>query len=152
MTYQNFVEIGRVAFVHFGGERGKLVVILDVLNENRVLIENPLQGVQRQVIPIKRLSLTRFKVPITRSPKTGTLQKALEKFDLNGKWEKTSTAKKIALRTQRARLTDFDRFKTVVHRRRLAHSLKKHVGAALRAGKGVKKVEKKAAEPKKAKK
>ena len=139
MTYQNFVEIGRVAYVHFGGERGKLVVILDVLNENRVLIENPLQGVVRQIIPVKRLSLTRFKVPIVRAPRTGSLRAALEKFDLNGKWAATSTAKKIALRAQRARLTDFERFKAVVHKRRLAHSLKKHVGAALRGGKVAKK-------------
>ena len=135
MTYTNFVEIGRVALIHYGPSRGKLVVIIDVVNENRVLAENPLSGVERQLIPIKRLSLTRFKVPIVRSPKTGTLRKALEKFDLNKKWEATSTAKRIALRSTRARLTDFDRFRAMVHKRRLSHGVKHTVSVSLRGGK-----------------
>ena len=145
MTYQTFVEIGRVAYVHFGSLRGKVVVIIDVLNENRVLVENPLQTVERQVIPIKRLSLTRFKVPIVRSPSTTVLRKALEKFDLNAKWESTSTAKKIALRTKRAKLNDFDRFRAMVQKRRLAHGVKHTVSVALRGAKktGAKKVAKK---------
>jgi len=146
MTYQNFVEIGRVALVHFGDNRGKLAVIIDVLNENRVLIENPTEGLERQIIPIKRLTLTRFKVPINRAPRTGVLSKAVEKFDLKGKWAKTSTAQKIALRTRRAKLTDFDRFKAMVNKRRLAYGVRKHVSVAI---KGDKKGAKKPTETKK---
>jgi len=133
MTYQTFVEIGRVALVHFGDLRGKLVVILDILNENRVLVENPLAGVQRQIIPIRRLSLTKFRVPVLRSSTTTVLRKALEKFDLNGKWESSTIAKKIALRSRRARLTDFERFRAMVNKRRLSHSVKGH--SSLSAGK-----------------
>ena len=135
MTYQNFVELGRVAYVHFGALRGQVVVILDILNENRVLIENPTSGVERQIIPVKRLSLTKFRVPIVRAPKTATLRAAIEKFDLKGKWEKSTTAQRIALKARRAKLTDFERFRAMVLKRRISHSVKKTVGAALRGGK-----------------
>jgi len=63
--------------------------------------------------------LTRFKVNIVRSPKTGTLRKALEKYDLQGKWDNSSVAKRIALRAKRARLNDFDRFTAMVTKRRV---------------------------------
>jgi len=133
--YQNFVEIGRVGLVHFGDNRGKLAVILDVINENRVVVENQADGLERQVIPIKRLTLTRFRVPINRAPRTGVLNKALEKFDLKGKWAKTSTAQKIAINARRAKLNDFDRFRVLVNKRRLAHGVRKHVSVALRGDK-----------------
>jgi ribosomal protein L14E/L6E/L27E len=39
MGFSKFVEIGRVATINKGLNEGKLVVILDVLNLNRVLVE-----------------------------------------------------------------------------------------------------------------
>jgi hypothetical protein len=36
MPFQRYVEIGRVALVNFGEDYGKLVVISDVLDQNRV--------------------------------------------------------------------------------------------------------------------
>lgn len=38
MGYEKFVEIGRVAFVSAGPSKGKLAVIVDVLDQNRYLI------------------------------------------------------------------------------------------------------------------
>ena len=35
MGYKKFVEIGRVAFVAVGPNKGKLVVIVDVLDQHR---------------------------------------------------------------------------------------------------------------------
>ena len=38
MPFQRYVEIGRVAMVNFGSDYGKLVVITDVVDQNKVNI------------------------------------------------------------------------------------------------------------------
>lgn len=38
MPFKRYVEIGRVAMVNYGAEYGKLVVISDVVDQNRVSI------------------------------------------------------------------------------------------------------------------
>uniref|UniRef100_A0A2P2LFF4 60S ribosomal protein L14 n=1 Tax=Rhizophora mucronata TaxID=61149 RepID=A0A2P2LFF4_RHIMU len=36
MPFKRYVEIGRVALINYGKEHGKLVVIVDVVDQNRV--------------------------------------------------------------------------------------------------------------------
>ena len=36
MPFKRYVEIGRVALINFGEDYGKLVVITDVVDQNRV--------------------------------------------------------------------------------------------------------------------
>lgn len=36
MPFQRYVEIGRVAMINYGAEYGKLVVISDVVDQNKV--------------------------------------------------------------------------------------------------------------------
>ena len=36
MGYSRFVEVGRVAMINYGADYGKLCVIMDVLDHNRV--------------------------------------------------------------------------------------------------------------------
>ena len=43
------MEIGRVAYVNAGPEAGKIVAIVNVIDQNRVLIDGPTSGVRRQV-------------------------------------------------------------------------------------------------------
>jgi hypothetical protein len=38
MPFSRYVEIGRVALVSYGAEYGKLVVIVDVVDQNRVSV------------------------------------------------------------------------------------------------------------------
>ena len=50
MPFKKFVEVGRVAML--GGEgkdQGKIAVIVNVIDQNRVLIDGPTSGVLRQV-------------------------------------------------------------------------------------------------------
>merc|ERR1712176_1648091 len=108
-VYRTFVEAGRVAFVNFGEDYGKLVVIVDFADQNRALVDG--EGFPRVLYPIKRLTLTKLVVPINRGARTGNLLKAIEEFGLNEKWAATPTAKKLAMRETRAGLTDFERFK-----------------------------------------
>lgn len=38
MPFQRYVEIGRVAMINYGSDYGKLVVISDVVDQNRVSV------------------------------------------------------------------------------------------------------------------
>ena len=49
MPYQLFVEIGRVVLIESGRNAGKIAVIINVIDQNRVLIEGPTSGVKRMV-------------------------------------------------------------------------------------------------------
>ncbi|CAG5133791.1 unnamed protein product [Candidula unifasciata] len=111
MPYERFAEIGRVAYIAHGDDKGKLVAIVDVIDQNRALVDGPCSGVNRKDLNFKALHLTQFTVGIAHSARTGTVRKAWEKADINKKWEQTTWAKKLATSERRAQLTDFERFK-----------------------------------------
>jgi len=77
MPFARNVEIGRVALINYGPDYGKLVVIVDVLDHNRALVDSP--EITRTVINFKRLSLTDMVVEIGRTPKKGELVEAFKK-------------------------------------------------------------------------
>lgn len=52
----------------------------------------------RQDINFKALHLTKLKINIGASARTGTVRKAWEKEDISTKWEQTTWAKKLAAR------------------------------------------------------
>ena len=72
------IEAGRVAIVNYGENAGRLAVIVDILDTNRVLLDGPTTGIAREVYPIKRISLTNFKVKILRGARTVTLRYVIQ--------------------------------------------------------------------------
>eukprot|EP01017_Pseudomicrothorax_dubius_P001041 TRINITY_DN0_c3345_g1_i2.p1 TRINITY_DN0_c3345_g1~~TRINITY_DN0_c3345_g1_i2.p1 ORF type:complete len:152 (+),score=50.91 TRINITY_DN0_c3345_g1_i2:50-505(+) len=126
MTFKNFVQIGRVVHINFGPSAGRLAVIVDVIDQNRALVDGPGLGVDRQSIPFRRVALTKFRLSISRGISSARLQKHIEKFELNKKWAETSTAKRIALRKKRALLSDFDRFKVQLLRQKFSRLARHH--------------------------
>lgn len=70
------MEIGRVVLVNYGPEYGKLLVISDVVDQNRALVDHP-NEVRRQM-NFKRLALTPYKIEIPRLAKKKVLKAALE--------------------------------------------------------------------------
>jgi len=100
-----------VAHIAFGPDSGKLVVIVDVIDQNRALVDGPCTGVVRQSMNFKQLHLTKFVLEFPHGARTKTVRKAWEKADITKKFEETTWAKKIAAREKRQQLTDFDRFK-----------------------------------------
>ncbi|KAG5554288.1 hypothetical protein RHGRI_011973 [Rhododendron griersonianum] len=96
MPFKRYVEVGRVALVNYGNEYGKLVVIVDVIDQNR------------------RLSLTDITIDIKRAPKKKTLIAAMEAGDVKNKWENSSWGRKLIVQKRRAALNDFDRFKLML--------------------------------------
>ncbi|KAF3972509.1 hypothetical protein CMV_003986 [Castanea mollissima] len=111
MLFRRFVEIGRVALVNYGKEYGRLLVIVDVVDENRALVDAP--DMVRTQMNLKRLSLTDIKIDIKRFPKK-TLVEAMEAADVKNKWENSSWGRKLIVQKRRASLNDFDRFKIML--------------------------------------
>jgi len=105
------VEVGRVALINSGPDEGKLCVIVDVVDQNRALIDGPCTNVCRKALNFKYLSLTDFTVKIRPSAKSGPVREAFQKGEIQEKWEQTSWAKRLAAKKKRATLNDFDRFK-----------------------------------------
>jgi len=98
-----------VAFINYGDDYGKLVVIVDMVDMNRVLVDG-LGHFPRVMYPLRRLTLTRLRIPILRGARTGTLKKAAAKFELDKKWADTRACQKLERAKTRAATTDFDRF------------------------------------------
>ena len=113
MVFRKFVEIGRVGMINYGPLAGKLAVIVDILNTSKVLVHGPKEGVRRQEISLRRITLTEFKLDIKRGIHKDDLVKAIESAKIDEKFKETAYGKKLARRLTRAKLTDFDRFKVM---------------------------------------
>ena len=87
------------------------------------MIDGPTTGVARCVYPVKRLSLTNFKLDLFKGARTGTVRKAVESFGLEKKFADSARGKKIAQRTRRANLNDFERFHVALLRKQRSYHL-----------------------------
>merc|ERR1719453_2945817 len=116
MVFKNFIEPGRVAWVSYGEDYGKMCVIVDIRDQNCVLVDGP--NFPRVLYPVKRLTLTKLRIPIFRGARTGTVIKACNTAKLEAQWQGTATFKKLAKASTRANLTDFERFQVMIARKR----------------------------------
>merc|ERR1712142_1315591 len=98
MVYTRFVEAGRVCLVSNGMHNGSLVVICDVIDVRRVLVDNPVQNIPRQAMRLQ---------------------------DLKKAFAKTAWSKKLEAKKRRAQLNDFDRFKVKIVKQQKARLIKK---------------------------
>jgi large subunit ribosomal protein L14e len=103
-----------LVLVNYGPDAGKLAVIVEIIDQNRVLIDGPLSGVARQPISIRRLTLTRLVMDLPRGSRSPIVEKKMTSQNILAKWEETATAKKLAKSAVRKNLTDFERFKVMV--------------------------------------
>ncbi|NWI17453.1 RL14 protein, partial [Crypturellus soui] len=145
-VFKRFVEIGRVAFVSFGPHAGKLVAIVDVIDQNRALVDGPCSGVRRQAMPFKCMQLTDFVLKFPHSARQKHVRVAWEKENINEKWAATRWAKKIEAREKKAKMTDFDRYKVMkakkMRNRIIKHEMKKLLKEASKKGKKSQKAKK----------
>jgi len=47
MPYTRFVQVGRVAYIAYGPEKGKLCCITNVIDQTRVLVDDPSSHVRQ---------------------------------------------------------------------------------------------------------
>ncbi len=122
MGYNKFVQVGRVARVNYGPLEGKLATIVDIVSDKRVLIDG--ENIQRQVIPITRLQLTKQVVKVGRGARTSSVRKIISKENVSQTYAKSTIGQHYARQERRQNLTDFERFKVLVLRRRLSKLLR----------------------------
>merc|ERR1712071_495078 len=104
-TTQKLVQVGRVAYVAYGPDKGKLITIVDLIDTNRALVDGPTTGVRRQSMNIKSLYLTKFRVRIPHSARERTFNKAIKE-----------------------KMTDFDRFKLMRAKQARNNMIKLEIG------------------------
>ena len=121
---RDFVEAGRVCFINYGEDYGKLVVIVDFVDFTRVLVDGN-GNFPRTIMPLKRLTLTRLRLPILRGCRSGTLAKAAKAFNLDAKWAATRAQQKMERFNKRKETTDLDRFRIMVLRKQRSYDVKK---------------------------
>ncbi|XP_026316820.1 60S ribosomal protein L14 [Hyposmocoma kahamanoa] len=111
MPFVRYVEPGRVGLVAEGPLKGKLVSVVDVVDQTRALIDGPGSGVSRQQIRLNQLHLTKFRLSFPFTAPTRVVRRAWTEAKLNEKWAESQWAQKLANKEKRAQMTDYDRFK-----------------------------------------
>ena len=111
MPYTQFVEFGRVALISYGPLADKLAVIVDIVDDKRVMIDVIGEESARQMIPVKRLKLKKFVVKIERAAKKEDVAAAVKEADIVAKFGETKWGKSIKKVQAKAQLNDFQRFK-----------------------------------------
>jgi large subunit ribosomal protein L14e len=120
-----YLLLRSVAVINQGADAGKLVAVVDVLDANRALVDGPAHGIARQVMSFKRLNLTDLTVPIFRGARTKTVAKSFQEADTVAKWNKSHWAQRLAAQKTRASLSDFDRFKAMLAKKKVRALSKK---------------------------
>eukprot|EP00826_Nyctotherus_ovalis_P009085 TRINITY_DN1237_c0_g1_i14.p1 TRINITY_DN1237_c0_g1~~TRINITY_DN1237_c0_g1_i14.p1 ORF type:complete len:153 (-),score=55.13 TRINITY_DN1237_c0_g1_i14:104-562(-) len=138
MGFKKFVEAGRVAYINYGEDYGKICVVVEVINGSKVLVDGPTLGVKRQPISLRRLIMTEFHVPVSKGVKTHHLEEEIKKYKLADKWSETKLAKKLATHEKRSKLNDFERFQVMVYKRQRAYMVNKAMAQAKVKGKAPK--------------
>lgn len=127
MPFTRYMEVGRVVLVNYGPDKGKLAVVIDVVDQNKCLVDG--MDIVRQVMSFTRISLTDFTIKIQRSARPKSIAKAWKEADIDNKWAATSWAKKLANSKKRAALNDFDRFKVMVAKKQKAEIIAKKLAS-----------------------
>ncbi|KAL7289858.1 hypothetical protein TKK_0016256 [Trichogramma kaykai] len=109
--FKRFVQSGRVAYVSNGPNKSKLVAIVDVIDQNRVLVDGPVAKIPRGQMCLNDLHLTKFRLKIPFTGPTRVVRKAWEREKIEKKWQATVWAQKVVAEEKRAVLSDYDRFK-----------------------------------------
>lgn len=109
MQFKRFIEVGRIISINFGPSRGKIGVIVDLIDRNRCIIDG---WTGRQVINNKRITLTRALIKINKSMSSKKIKEELNKnTDLFKKFNESVWFQKNYLKKKKTLFNDFERFK-----------------------------------------
>merc|ERR1712146_112297 len=86
--------------VTYGPQLHKLCTVVNIVDAGRLLVEGPenLTGVPRQILPVKRVSLTGLEVNITRDARQKQLNKAWADSGIQKAWDASAYAKTLKRR------------------------------------------------------
>merc|ERR1711874_263562 len=125
MSGDMLMQVGRVVYINYGPCKGKIAVVVDIVDENRILVDGPTTGVDRQVMPAARIALTKLRIgQVLRNQHRQNLIKNINAFSLEKKWNATAFAQKLNAQKVRAGNSDFDRFRAMVLRRKVSKAVR----------------------------
>jgi len=108
--YTRFIQVGRVATINRGEDSSKVVVVLEVVDHNRLMVEGPTSGVRRQLIKIEYVNPTDIVIPnLPKGVNSKFLKAAFEKAGVAQKFGESNVGKKLAKHAFHASATDFQR-------------------------------------------
>ncbi|KAG2003805.1 60S ribosomal protein L14 [Coprinopsis cinerea AmutBmut pab1-1] len=130
-NFKRFVEVGRVVLLNEGAFSGKIAVITEIIDQNRVIIDGPTTDVPRQPFPLKHVVLTSLQLTgLPRGAGTGVVRKLVEKEGIVDKWNKSAWAQKREAIAKRKSLNDFDRFKILIAKKQRRDLVRKALKAS----------------------
>ncbi|WFD31195.1 hypothetical protein MSPP1_002229 [Malassezia sp. CBS 17886] len=127
-SFKRYVEVGRVVLLNEGAHKDQLAVIIEIVDQNRAIIDATVSGGSRDVLRYRAMTLTPYTIKVPRGASSAVVKKAFSNSGVDGRWARSSWAKTIRAREARKKTTDFERFHVQVlkkERRRL-------VGAAVK--------------------
>lgn len=152
MPIKHLVEIGRIAYVGYGRNAGKPVAIVDVIDQNRALVDGPCSKVTRQPIRFKRLRLTKHKLNLDHSASSRVVKREWDKDEITKKWKEGFQFKRLLADRRREDLSDLGRFKVYKLKQKLNKIVKAKVSHIKSKEARSKRAEKKGGKGKKEKK
>eukprot|EP00004_Rigifila_ramosa_P005920 TRINITY_DN16583_c0_g1_i1.p1 TRINITY_DN16583_c0_g1~~TRINITY_DN16583_c0_g1_i1.p1 ORF type:complete len:144 (+),score=37.48 TRINITY_DN16583_c0_g1_i1:35-433(+) len=108
MPSDRFVQIGRVVYVKYGPLAGKVGAIVNIVDQNRILIDGP--GFTRQIINFPRVVLTQFVIDIKVGQRAGNVKAAFDEAKITEKFAASSLGQKVNRAVARRVQNDFARF------------------------------------------
>jgi len=130
------VKVGRVCVINHGEDAGKLCTILDIIDQNRALVDGPIEltGVHRQQLNFKSLSLTPQELVIGKNPRPSTLAAIMIEEKVLETFAKSNWAKKNAKQAFTKSLSDFDRFRHMIMHKKRQDLIHREMGRLRKAG------------------
>lgn len=125
ITEKLFIEIGRVALIKNDEKENKVCVIVDIVDQTKMVIDGPCTGVSRRTIHSKNLFLLDFVLSIERGADSDKVKKIFSKEKVLEKLKKLDSYKLVLAEEKRKSLTDFERFQVSIALKRRKELLEK---------------------------
>ncbi|EON66449.1 hypothetical protein W97_05547 [Coniosporium apollinis CBS 100218] len=124
------VETGRVVLFSTGPYKGRLAVIVEIIDHKRVLVDGPSdtpsKAVPRHSAALSHVSLAPIVIAkLPRGAGSGAVKAAWEKAEVEGKWENSAWAKNRDRMAKRRQLNDFEKFKVMRLRKQARFEVQK---------------------------
>lgn len=126
MVKSHYIRAGRLVRILRGPRQDRVAVIVDIVDANRVLVENPEDAkMWRHVQNLKNVEPLKFCAAISRNCSAKVLKEALDSSKALEKYAKTRTAARVEAKKACAASTDFERYQLRVARRSRAYWTRK---------------------------
>lgn len=125
--FTKFVEVGRLVLITKGPNEGKTALIVEIVDQNRVIIDGGKPELSRQVIHIRHIDLTDIKVDLPQNADSKTVEDCMKQNDIEAQWAQTDRAQMIVKEQIRKNLGDFERFKVMSLQKQKAQILNKNM-------------------------